>query len=89
MVFLNPTLGTTGFFQYGCKWKQFQSWYTNHRKTHSIAGVPFVPNHIAAEWYEALMKTGEESSMWEMEYLYYTWTNKEYTVYPNIKGNSK
>ncbi|KAL4237218.1 hypothetical protein ACF0H5_001936 [Mactra antiquata] len=80
-VFLYSTIGTSGFSPNNKNWKMFKTWLANLKKRQE--GVPLVPNHVSSWWYQ----TGRNDSMWEMEYLYYTWKHKEFTIYPNFEGH--
>ena len=79
-LFLYPTVGTTGFSPNNKLWREFLTWYRTVRDKN--IPVPLVPNHISSQWFRTM-----KDSMWEMEYLYYTWKQRQYTVYPNLDGN--
>ncbi|XP_045202920.2 uncharacterized protein LOC123556349 isoform X2 [Mercenaria mercenaria] len=82
-VFLYPTLGTSGFSPKSRNWLQFLAWFKEVTRQ-NIDVIPFIENHIAVKWYKELERKGKADSMWEMEYLYYTQSNKEFTLYPNF-----
>ncbi|XP_052256493.1 uncharacterized protein LOC127861846 isoform X7 [Dreissena polymorpha] len=84
-VFLYPTLGTSGFAPNRLPWIKFQDWLAEVKKNNQ--SVPFVPKHKATRWYKSFIATNKADSMWEMEYLYYTWKNQQYTVYPNFQDH--
>ena len=84
-VFLYPTLGTSGFAPNRLKWIRFKEWLNNYVLRNNIT-VPLVPNHIFATWHEEFSKNGKLGSLWEKEYLYYTWKSEEYVLYPNFIG---
>lgn len=79
-VFLYPTLGTTGFSPNNKQWKAFKDWFSKLKS--ETTEIPVVPNHVASKWYKT-----EKDSMWEMEYLYFTWKQHQYTLYPNFEDN--
>ncbi|WAQ98066.1 hypothetical protein MAR_022439 [Mya arenaria] len=84
-VFLYPTLGTSGFAPNFRQWQAFKEWLKDVLT--SGTKVPLVPNHISSVWYKQFEVTGRTDTMWEMEYLYYTWKHKQYTLYPNFKDH--
>ncbi|KAL4230923.1 hypothetical protein ACF0H5_011298 [Mactra antiquata] len=81
-VFLYPTLGTSGFSPKRDHWIKFQEWlkYVLVGDVH----IPLIDDHVSSLWYKELSKTGKEDSMWEMEYLFYATSMKQYTLYPNF-----
>ncbi|KAL4229783.1 hypothetical protein ACF0H5_010174 [Mactra antiquata] len=81
-VFLYSTIGTSGFSPNNKNWMMFKTWLGNLRKRQE--DVPLVPNHVSSFWYQII---GMKDSMWEIEYLYYTWKHKEFTIYPNFEGH--
>lgn len=83
-VFLYPTLGTSGFAPNRLQWIRFKEWLT--LVTESKISVPLVPGHIFSTWYTSFNETGKLDSLWEKEYLFYTWDTEEYVLYPNNKG---
>ncbi|XP_053390575.1 uncharacterized protein LOC128553450 [Mercenaria mercenaria] len=84
-VFLYPTLGTSGFSPNTRNWLQFLAWFKEITRR-SIDVIPLIKNHIAVTWYKQLKRKGKADSMWELEYLYYTQSKKEFTLYPNFPG---
>lgn len=83
-VFLYPTLGTSGFAPNRLRWIRFKDWLA--RVVKSNVSVPLIPNHIFSLWYTEFNKTGKLESLWEKEYLYYTWDSEEYVLFPNFEG---
>ncbi|KAH3834750.1 uncharacterized protein LOC127876105 isoform X2 [Dreissena polymorpha] len=84
-VFLYPTLGTSGFSPNRVNWFNFQSWLKRIRDKGLQA--PLINDHISVKWYKELKRQSEGESMWELEYIYYTQMQKEYTLYPNFNGH--
>jgi hypothetical protein len=84
-VFLYPTLGTSGFSPNTQNWLQFQAWLKKIVQE-KINVVPFIENNVAVRWYNTLKTKGKADSMWEMEYLFYTQIQNEFTLYPNFPG---
>lgn len=84
LVFLYPTIGTSGFSPNPRQWVQFHKWL--HYNLIGNLKVPLIKDHISTTWYTELSKGGQEDSMWEMEYLFYTHDRKEHILYPNFPG---
>ncbi|XP_052796830.1 uncharacterized protein LOC128229151 [Mya arenaria] len=84
-VFLYPTLGTSGFAPNFRQWKPFKEWLAECLTLGTK--VPLVPKHKSSIWYQQFEVSGRTDTMWEMEYLYYTWKHNQYTLYPNFKDH--
>ncbi|XP_060556049.1 uncharacterized protein LOC132716740 [Ruditapes philippinarum] len=78
-VFLYSMFGVSGFSPNNKQWLQYIAWSPEH--TLKMRGLPVKKSrHVTAgQKYDQLR--------WAMEYIQYTRTNKQFTLYSNFKGN--
>lgn len=82
-VFMYKCVGTWGFSPRTSMWADFQDWYHEHIGKKDFH--PYIPNMIGTQWYKEFEATGRADTMWEQWVIYYTYKEKLFTVYSNLK----
>lgn len=85
LVYRYPTLGTWGFSPNNANWLKFKKWFSEAYTDASFK--PFVPNHVATEWYKVFIQTDRAEGMWEMWHIFFAWKNNETSLYSNLGGH--
>ncbi|XP_071138986.1 uncharacterized protein [Mytilus edulis] len=86
VVFLYPIVGSWGFSPKKENWIEFQRWFAEARKNTSFQ--PYVPGILPTGWYKTFLKQGKTDSMWTMWHIFYAYSKKERTLYPNFPKNA-
>lgn len=82
VVFLYPILGSWGFSPRKDNWIKFRQWYKTASKDKNFK--PLVPGILPTQWYQIFLKRGKTDGMWTMWHIYYAYSKKERTLYPNF-----
>ena len=82
-VFMYRIFGTWGFSPNRNVWQTFLAWYQEKKNDHYFQ--PYVPGTLPTGWYKDHQRLNKEDEMWSIWFIYFTYINNLYCLYPNHK----
>lgn len=86
VCFLYPVLGSWGFSPKKENWMKYIEWYKKASLDKTFHPYVEIPGFLPTVWYKIWMKQGKTDGMWTMWHIFYTFSQKQLILYPNLPG---